>query len=90
MTCVVTDDAAPDQDATSPGDEMLSDSERRLTKGMARRTWTGPPLLDSVGGGTSDMSALHVSGKGQRGEGGRVPRCSTASAAARQTCQLFM
>lgn len=42
-------------------DEGLSDSERRLAKGMSRRTMCGPPLLDHIKDKV-DMAALMVSG----------------------------
>ena len=41
-------------------DEGLSDSERRLAKGMSRRTMCGPPLLDHIKDKV-DIAALMVS-----------------------------
>ncbi|GAX81127.1 hypothetical protein CEUSTIGMA_g8561.t1 [Chlamydomonas eustigma] len=36
----------------------MSDSERELTKGMAKREWTGPPLMDHIG--TVDFTTLKL------------------------------
>jgi hypothetical protein len=30
----------------------LSDNEKALAKGMLRKSWTGPPLLENIGGGS--------------------------------------
>mmetsp|Transcript_13769 Transcript_13769/g.29648 ORF Transcript_13769/g.29648 Transcript_13769/m.29648 type:complete len:722 (-) Transcript_13769:508-2673(-) len=38
----------------------LSESEKALTKGMNRRTWTGAPLLDSINGHPLDTTTLLV------------------------------
>eukprot|EP00798_Chlamydomonas_sp_ICE-L_P002954 gene2954-12960_t len=35
---------------------LLGESEKALTKGMQRRTWAGPPLLDTIG--TKDKDAV--------------------------------
>lgn len=58
-------------------DGLMSDSERNLAKGLNRRTWTGPPLLETVSGhkgGAMDMSSLKVGPWGARGEEDRQSR----------------
>ena len=60
-------------------DEGLSDSERRLAKGMSRRTMCGPPLLDHIKDKV-DVAALKVGGgilgHGVTGRGGKWRGCA--------------
>ncbi|KAG1673703.1 hypothetical protein FOA52_010572 [Chlamydomonas sp. UWO 241] len=67
---VVFDNAKPAPDVSSDPDSpmLLTESERKLAKGMSRRQFVGPPLLDTVTGRMADMSSTTVSMKKKKGK----------------------
>ena len=52
--------------AKPPGN--LCESEKALTKGMARHTWTGPPLLGAITGEAIDARTLMPGMKKKKGK----------------------